>query len=360
MTKETVGYVRLEWTCPNCGAKNPGPQKLCTGCGASQPEGVGFEQAAQEKLITDEKEIGRAKAGPDIHCAYCGTRNPAGTEICTQCGADLSAGSARASGQVLGAHRAAPVKDIPCPSCGALNPASAHSCSQCGASMAQPKSESRRPAVPAKRREGGQLRYVVGAVAVLLLVVGGIICALSNRTNDVIGRVETVSWTRSVAIEELGPVTHEDWRDEIPSGAVVGTCTRKIHHAQDDPTPNAEKVCGTPYTVDKGSGYGEVVQDCEYQVYADWCKYTVDEWQQVDVATLSGNDLKALWPNLQLGTDQREGEQAESYKIVFNSDGKTYTYQTDDADEFARCQIGSRWVLKVNTFNAVTSIEPAR
>jgi hypothetical protein len=112
--------------------------------------------------------------------------------------------------------------------------------------------------------------------------------------------------------------------------------------------------------VDKGSGYGEVVQDCEYQVYANWCKYTVDEWQQVDVATLSGNDLNALWPNLQLGTDQRVGEQAESYKIVFNGDGKTYTYQTDDADEFALCQIGSRWILKVNTFSAVASIEPAR
>jgi len=48
-----------------------------------------------------------------------------------------------------------------------------------------------------------------------------------------------------------------------------------------------------------------------------------------------------------------------TWPIVFNVDGKTYTYQTDDADEFARCQIGSRWVLKVNTFNAVTSIEPA-
>ena len=56
---------------------------------AQQLAGTGFpgvlitvvsEQAAQEELVTDEKESERAKAGPDIHCAYCGARNPAGTE----------------------------------------------------------------------------------------------------------------------------------------------------------------------------------------------------------------------------------------------------------------------------------------
>lgn len=129
MPKETLGYVKLEWTCPNCGHRNPGPQQVCTQCGAPQPKDVEFEQAAQEKLLTDQKEIEAAKAGPDIHCAYCGTRNPAGAKTCRRCGADLSEGAARATGRVIGAFRAEPVPDVTCPSCGTKNPAFRRRCS---------------------------------------------------------------------------------------------------------------------------------------------------------------------------------------------------------------------------------------
>jgi hypothetical protein len=176
----------------------------------------------------------------------------------------------------------------------------------------------------------------------------------------VIGIVESVSWTRTISIEALGPATHEDWRDEIPTDAVVGTCTEKVHHTQDEPAPGAKEVCGTPYTEDTGTGYGEVVQDCQYQVTADWCTFTVQEWQKTDEVTLSGADPNPRWPDLQLGPDQREGTPDEAYQIVFDTDGDTYTYQTSDSAEFSQYAIGSRWVLKVNKLNQLTSIEPAR
>jgi ribosomal protein L40E len=359
MTRKTVGYVRLEWTCPNCGARNPGPQKTCAGCGAVQPDDVEFEQPLQEELITDEAEIARAKAGPDIHCPYCEARNPADAEVCTQCGGDLTEGAARASGRVVGAHQTGPVEDVPCPACGAPNPATALKCSQCGASMARRKPKSQ-PAAPTPKKGVG----VGGIIAAVFAIVGclGLIffLVLSNRTSDVIGSVEAVEWTRSIAIEELGPVTHEDWRDQVPSGAVLGTCTEKVHHTQSDPAPNAQEVCGTPYTVDTGTGHGEVVQDCEYQVYADWCEYTVNEWRAINEAVLSGNDANPRWPAPQLTTEQRQGERSERYEIIFDTDGATYTYTTHDPAEFAQCQIGSRWILKVNTFNKVVSIEPRR
>jgi hypothetical protein len=199
--------------------------------------------------------------------------------------------------------------------------------------------------------------YIIGA-AVILLVALGIILPLPS--SDVVGTVEAVEWTRSVPIQALSPVTYEDWRDEIPSDVVIGTCEQKAHHTQDEPAPNSKEICGTPYTVDKGSGYGEVVQDCEFEVYADWCEYEVKEWQVVDEFTLSGNDLDPRWPAPQLSTDQREGERKELYECIFDTDGKTYTYKTRDTAEFAQCQIGSRWNLKVNKLNAVLSIEPAR
>ncbi len=359
MTKKTVGYVRLEWTCPNCGSRNPGPHKTCGACGAPQPDDVEFEQAAQEELVTDKEEVKRAKAGPDVHCAFCGARNPADAKICTQCGADLTEGEARISGRVVGAYRDKPVPQVPCPSCGSHNPATAHECSQCGASMAgpRPEPEPRRPRVPAKRGGCGPVVYIIGAAVILLVILG---VFLTRPSSDINAIVEDVSWTRSIAIEGLAPVTYENWLDEIPSDALVGACNQKVHHTQDQPAPNASEVCGTPYTVDTGSGYGEVVQDCQYQVYADWCEYQVQEWQRVDVVSLSGNDLNPRWPVPQLGESQREGGGEERYEIVFDADGGRYSYTTGSPGEFAQFQPGSRWTLKVNKLNAVVSVEPAR
>jgi ribosomal protein L40E len=324
-----------------------------------QPEEVEFEQPAQEKLITEEAELARAKAGPDIHCHYCGTRNPAGAESCTQCGAPLSEGTARASGKVLGAHRPEPAKKITCAACGTPNQADAARCVQCGAGLARPKPEPTSPKPAPVPTSKGRFGFI--GLAILLLIAACItFVVLLTRTEDTTGKVKDVSWKREIAVEALVPVTYENWRGEIPADAVVGTCTQKVHHTQDDPAPNAEEVCGTPYTVDKGSGYAEVVQDCEYRVYVDWCEYSVEEWKEVDKASLSGNDFKPRWPKLQLTIGQREGKRSESYEIAFTTEGGTYTYQTGDANLFAQCEIGSRWVLKLNSFDTVTGLEPIR
>jgi ribosomal protein L40E len=88
MSQEVLGYVKMEWVCPKCNSRNPGPQKTCIGCGAPQPPDVQFQQAEQQQLITDQAEIAQAQAGPDIHCPFCGTRNPAGAKTCSQCGGD--------------------------------------------------------------------------------------------------------------------------------------------------------------------------------------------------------------------------------------------------------------------------------
>jgi len=354
VTQKTVGYVRLQWTCPNCGAKNPGPQKSCSGCGAAQPADVEFEQAAQEELVQDEAEIQRARSGPDVHCAYCGARNPAGATVCTQCGANLAEAAARAAGRVLGAHRAEPMADVACPACGAMNPATALKCSKCGASMAQPGPITA-PATSAAGRGCSPIAIIGGIVAI------GVIAALIfvlTRTSDVVGKVQGVSWMRSVAVEALGPATYQTWRDQVPRDGRIGRCEERVRGTSQQRTANSREVCGTPYTKDTGSGYGEVVQDCVYEVYDEWCDYTVMEWQRVDALVLQGADLNPRWPEPRLATDQRAGERAEKYEITFDADGKTYTYTTRDSDLFSRCEIGSRWILKVNQLGSVTAIEP--
>ena len=139
MTKKTVGYVDLEWTCPNCGGRNPGVNKKCATCGFAQPENVQFEQSAQDTLITDTAKIEAAKSGPDIHCPYCGTRNPAGSDRCKQCAGDLTGAKARESGRVVGGMRKEPAPPVKCPSCGTENPATAQKCANCGAVLAKPQ-----------------------------------------------------------------------------------------------------------------------------------------------------------------------------------------------------------------------------
>ncbi len=364
MAKETLGYVRLQWTCPNCSTKNLGSDRFCANCGAPQPEDVEFEQASQEELLANEEEINRAKAGPDVHCYYCGSRNRPEAAHCTQCGADLSQATKRTAGTVLGGYHSEPAEQIICPSCGTPNEPRAPKCMQCGASLVQPTKPEPSPPVPqsgpVRRSRAGLFGGIGLGVIVLVLCAAGItFFVLAGRTNDVSASVREATWTRTVSVEGLVPVTYENWRDDIPAGAPVQSCTQKIHHTQAAPALNADRVCGTPYVVDQGSGYGEVVKDCEYHVYEDFCEYTVEEWRQIDTTSLSGTDLNPNWPNPALSPDERLGGQNETYQVIFETDQGQYTYTTGDPVEFARYTTGSRWLLKVNTFNSVVATQPA-
>lgn len=366
MTQKTVGYVKLEWTCPNCGTKNPGPQKTCTSCGNPQPDHIAFQQPAQTELITDEATIAQAKAGPDVHCYYCGTRNPATAKTCSQCGADLTQATARTAGQVLGAHHTGPVEPITCPSCGASNEPNAAKCVQCGASLAQPKPKPV-PAATVPAKPGGPGLPLILIVALVVLIGACIFFfVFTTRTTDISGTVDSVDWSRTIFIEQLVPVSGQAWRDQIPAGAVVGNCQEKQRGTERRPSGKTREVCGTPYTKDTGTGVGEVVQDCEDEpiyedvpVYDHMCSYTAVVWQKVDQVSLTGQDINPRWPEASIfGQNRREGGREEEYKIIFDADGKTYTYTTTDAGEFQKFQLGSRWVLKVNSFDAVTSVEP--
>ena len=79
-----VIWLEIPWfcspdrVCPSCETQNPGKIKSCTSCGAPQPDDVEFLLVEEDKFnfIKDEALIRMAKAGPDIHCPYCGTRSP--------------------------------------------------------------------------------------------------------------------------------------------------------------------------------------------------------------------------------------------------------------------------------------------
>jgi hypothetical protein len=361
MTKKTIGYIELEWTCKRCGTKNPGTSKTCSNCGAPMPEGEQFELPAEQKLISDQEKIAQAGHGPDVACSYCGTRNPAGTPVCAQCGGDLKGAKAREKGQVLGAFQAGPAAEIPCPACSTPNQAGAPRCKNCGAALAGTPAALRPAAPPSKTGTGGRTGLIIGiAVLVFVLCAGAAaLFALSARTTDTTAVVQSVEWERSIQILEQRPVQHEDWQDSIPASAPVGGCTERVRSVQSEPVSGAEEVCGTPYTEDEGSGLGRVVQDCEYHVYDNWCSFTVEEWQVIDSTALQGSDLSPAWPELALQADQRQGDRAESYLVTFRSESgdKTYTYQVNEPARFASFAPGTRWSLAINGLGAVVDVQ---
>lgn len=356
MARKKIGHIELQWACPNCDGLNPGSEKHCGNCGAPQPEDVKFEQAERQELITDEEKIAQAAAGADIHCPYCGSRNSAGADVCHKCGGDLVEGVKRESGRVIGAYKTGPVTQVACPHCGADNPDTAKTCAQCGGSLARETLEpTEKEAVKAPSRT--RTWIILGVVAILAVICGAYFI-FANRTNAATGMVENVGWQRSVPVEALVPVEHKDWEDDIPAEGLIVTCSNEVRSIQDAPAQNSVEVCGTPYTVESGSGFAEVVQDCEYEVYDSFCTFTLDEWSVVDTAVLTGSDFSPIWPEPEIEAGQQVGEEwEESYTIVFISGGETYVYTTSDFSLYQKARIGSEWTLNINTFGNLVSIE---
>ncbi len=362
MTQKSLGYVELEWTCPKCQTRNPGTVRACTGCGAPQPEDVQFEQAGRQELVTDQAKIDQAKKGADIHCPYCQARNPAGTEVCVRCGGDLTEGEKRVSGKVVGAYQApvGPLKEITCPSCGALNPETGKVCAKCGARLDAPAAD--KPAAPAgvmAGRKPNRTLIILAASGAVILVVACLIFLIANltRRDDLSGSVASVHWMRIVPILALTDVQRSAFVDEIPSGADVGQCEQRYHHTQDTPADNSQEVCGTPYTKDTGSGLGEVVQDCQYEVYVDYCEYTAKELRAVEQVQLQGEDLSPVWPQVSLGQGQQEGQRQQEYTVVFQTEKGEIVYKPADEASFRQFTPGSEWVLVLNGFGDIVSVE---
>lgn len=359
MAKESLGYVELEWTCPFCNTRNPGRAKVCGNCGAPQPKDVEFHQAGEDKIVADQEGLEMAKAGPDIHCPFCGTRNPGDATKCSRCGGDLTEGEKRESGKVVGAQQTKPAPDIICEFCSTPNPATNTKCKNCGSPLGVAvKPQTAAPAAAPSKMSPAFI--IIGAI--ILLVICGAIAFFFMRgaqTETNVARVNNVNWKRSIVVLGLAPVTYSTWADQVPQDAQVNYCSERERGRSAFPTDNSQQVCGTPYVVDQGSGFGEMVQDCEYIVYDDYCEYSVVELQPVGVVDETGSDMNPLWPETRLQQDQQLGDRNEVYQITFEVDGESVVYQTTNLNEYLQFQPGSEWQLEINGFGNIVGIEPA-
>jgi hypothetical protein len=358
MAKKVKGYIELYWSCANCGNENLGSNRYCTSCGNPQPQNVDFHQGSKQQILTDAQKIKQAKAGADVYCGSCGTRNDASNAKCTQCGSELKGAAKRASaGKVVGAYSAGAPDTVTCANCGSKNPGSRLKCQNCGSSLrhgapTKTKAAPSSPSVPVNKSA-----LAIGAALILLLCAA--VYFLFLRTETLTAVVSDVRWERSVVIEAFDAVQQEDWRSDLPADAENVSCSQEVSYVQSEPPSSGryDEVCGTPYTVETGSGFAEVVQDCEYQVYEDYCSFTTYTWTNLRTVEVDGSSLSPQWPSPSLSSNQRLGEQSASYACIFEADGNTYTYTTESLQEFQRCEIGSRWQLTVNGAGSVVSIE---
>ena len=355
MTEKELGYVELEWTCKHCGTINPGMKRVCTNCGAPIAQDDKFELPDQQELITDKEKLEEAKKGPAIQCPYCNVLNPAGTKLCIQCGGDIEAGLARQAGEVLGAYETAPVPDKPCPFCNQPVKANAQRCPNCGGNLLESTQLAATPAAVSKKNT---ILLIIGGIALGVLCLASVIAfiVMSNRTNDVTASVSGMQWQLSIDILEKQPVQKSAWNEDVPAQAQDVACQDEYKETSDIPAPNSTEVCGTPYTIDVGSGAGKVVQDCEYRIYASKCNFTILDWIVVNTAVAQGRDNSPQWPLPNFLAGQQEGNRHEAYQVTFDADGQTYSYTPVDIAEFSQYDIGSQWILGINTFGDIKDI----
>jgi hypothetical protein len=351
--RRTVGYIQNEWTCPNCGTRNKGSLKACENCGAPQPENVQFELPSEQKFVTDEASVKTAKEGPDIHCPFCGTRNPASAKTCAQCGGDLLEGKARESGRIMQVPLAAQPKIIKCDNCGTENPSSNSVCSNCGSPL--PKAVIA-PAMAPQAATGigvGKLaapkktnRLLIGgflaAVAICCVVVGALFFFPSKSVQ---ATVIDVHWQTSVPLQEIRPVDYSNESGSPPSGAYDVSCRDE-----------SREICEQK-TIDQGNGYSEVVEECHTES-EQYCSYTVDEWTTIQTYTLDGNDLQPIYEDPSVSSGQRLGEESEELNVTFSTaDGEQETYSPSTVSEFQQFTIDSTWTLKMNALGGVVGVE---
>ena len=356
--RRTLGYVQNEWTCPNCNTRNKGGVKTCENCGAPQPENVQFELGAEQKFVTDQEQVKAAQAGADIHCGFCGTRNPATAETCSQCGGNLKEGKAREAGRLMQTPPPQP-KVVSCSRCGTENPGTNTTCSNCGAPLPrvapsqpiatqQPWGKSGlAPAAPvnAKTNNKRNLFMIVGVFACLAVICVTVLALFVFPSATVEATVVDVHWQTNVPVQEIQAVRHTNERGNPPSDAYDESCRTE-----------SKDVCEQK-TIDKGNGYSEVVDECHTET-EQYCSYTVDEWNTIQTYTLEGNDLQPVYESPNYSSDQRLGSQSEELTVTFSTEKGDKDYSPDTISEFQQFDIGSTWTLKLNALGGIVSVEP--
>lgn len=345
------------WDCPVCGRKgNRGPDKFCGGCGSPRGPAVQFYLPDDAPEVVEAEALKRAAAGPDWICPYCGADNPADNAFCSGCGAPRDGAKTREITEQR--------FDAPPPS---------------------PK-----PLAAPPPQKGGGSRFKLGCgLGCLGLIVLAALFVFLGRPKPTTLTVTGFHWLRTIAVEELRPVTEEAWEGEVPSGARVLGSSRKVHHVDhiqigsETRTRNVSERVQTGSqrvkvgTRNLGNGYFEDVYENRptyenrtrqetYQqpvyrdqpVYRQRVRYEIEKWMPDREARAEGQDHAPAWPDPRLGAKEREGKRTEAYEVHFRTaKGQPATYKAPNEQVWRSFGEGRSYKGKVYDDGRVAEVE---
>ena len=334
MGKLVMGY----WDCPYCDNKGiRGDTVVCPACG--RPRGQvkfymkGQVQDEERKAgdtadieYVDEEQAKYVNRNPDWYCSFCETLNSDNADTCRSCGASRADSEANyfqmlAKKQAQEDARKQPVKE-------------------------EPRKRSKLPVI---------------LIAALLVIVGLVVFMNSNTTRGDY-RINSVSWSRVIQIEQNTLCHESDW--SVPAGGTITSQRSEIHH-YDTVLDHYESVdvqrsrsvidhYETYYTYrDLGNGYYEQVEN-ERPVYTTEYYYVTEQqpvntrvpryqtkyyydiwrWKANRQATASAEDHDPYWPDTNLAEDEREGQRIETYRIIVldTKNNTTTRYRVAESD----------------------------
>lgn len=326
---EEKAYEML-WDCEFCGNKKllGKTHRFCPGCGAPQNPKKRYFPSDEDKVLAKDHEY----FGADKVCPHCKAAVSARMKFCSQCGGGMDG--------------AASVRRV-----------------------GEPEAK---PAPAAASGGGGKSGFgkVVAVLAVVVIAGIGLSMALRSCKKAVVLSVAGHSWVRQVPVERYESVRRSDWCGEMRSGAYN---IERRSEAKEDRQVEDGQTCKTVKT-DQGDGTFVEKEECETRyrtekVYADKCRYSVDDWHAVRTEKKSGQSLGEApsWPPVRLAREgdcrgcEREGARAETYTVRFSAEGKDYSCDFKDEGKWRSFAPGSRWAgdVKLGGSLACEGLKPA-
>lgn len=205
-----------------------GRHKNCTNCGAPRrpecPEWMP-DDISSSAAVRDPGLLSKFRLGPDWKCRYCDSSQYKADGTCGRCGASQSEGTpdptvtSKPAASSLGA-RPRPRKDV------VQIPSPAQSVYR---NNSPPTILDEPEFVPPKSRPWDNpkfVRYGVGGVLALGLA---LLAYFLFSTHEVTARVDSVAWTRTVAVQRYQINRHEGWTPDRDAITVQNLGSR-VHH----------------------------------------------------------------------------------------------------------------------------------
>ncbi len=387
----TGKLVEGVWDCKGCGTvRILGRYRECPHCGKVRDSGTKFYMSDKKMYVPEEKakEISR---NPDWVCCFCDCLNPDSTNVCMSCGSSRTAENKnyfenREEKDSKQAKKVITESKVSSPRASHSYDEDYHQDAQ-KADISNDSSIIDTPEKSSNRLNSavdGILNffedfwpYILGGIAVILLILGGI-WLFKPKTETV--TIDNVGWERTIEVERYQTVSESDWH--LPEGARLQKTKNEIytykrvldHYEHKSRQVSKQRIDHYETKVvghrDLGNGYFEEitenvpVYETYYEtehydepvyrnepVYKTKYYYEVDKWLHDRELITSGIDKSPEWADTsKLGSDERTAKQTEEYTITYtDKKGKQKTVSIPYS-QWNDLMVGDEITVKVSIF----------